>query len=426
MKQSLIVILISFFTFICSKNIKAANYYFSKDRSIGGYYYSDIYELNLEIGTAKLILPAENKILYPWVLSDQSKIFFRCNWKICVYDTKLEKVDTLSHLGYVERIDDVELVPEINEVYLNIIKAGAEADTVMRTLQNTNIILDKESYEFINKMGTFNTINSLLSRNGQIEYSLQENKMGIYFDAFKVRKSTMEAGIVFPILGHNNLNLNHAPKFYDSSNGYALVRYVSNDSAHFVICDPENKISVCDLTLLWKSCPYFNAYLSPDGDIVLDNVGNIYIYDGQTAELKQRINFTLSDNEDAHRLVLFLDDKLYYLPEDPAESDETSFDNIQSTDMSMVQSKSNLLSVIISDLDECCTKGWINNNGICNSLRKKLKNAKKHFENDKPETALNVLNAFSKELSAQKDKYINDRAWRILSLNVDLIIQSYK
>ena len=143
----------------------------------------------------------------------------------------------------------------------------------------------------------------------------------------------MEAGISFPIAGYDNLNLNNAPVYYNSSHGYALVDYLSNDTLHYVICDPENKTSICDLTLPWKSCPYFDAYLSPNGDIVLDNIGNIYIYDGRTAELKQRAKFTPPANNNDDPIVLFLDGKLYYLPEDPRKTDATSFDNIQTSDI---------------------------------------------------------------------------------------------
>ena len=88
----------------------SANYYFSKDRKVDGYYYSDVYELNLETGNVRIIFPADNKILYPFVLSDQSKIFFRCNWKLCVYDTEQGIIDTISHLGNIERIDNVHFM----------------------------------------------------------------------------------------------------------------------------------------------------------------------------------------------------------------------------------------------------------------------------------------------------------------------------
>jgi len=421
MNQIKFNVLILLSVFIFTIDVSATDYYFSKDRKIQGYYYADIYVLSLETGAVRLILPAENEILYPFVLSDQSKIFFRGNWKICVYDTKNETVDTLSNLGYIERIDNVKLIPAINEVFLDIIDANASVDMELQNLDNTLISINKDSYAFVDTISTFGIVNSLLSINAEKIFILQDSLTGIYFEGSNFKSGPFIYDI-FAIKGYENLDLNLPPKFYDKSNGYALVRYVSNDSAHFVVCDPENKVGVTDLTIDWESCPYFDAYLSPDGDIVLDNVGNVYIYDGKTAKLKQRIKFTPRPAKDVGPLVLFLNNILYYLPEDPRKSDATSFDNIQSTDLHIVQSQSDLLSVMLDDLDSCCEKGWIENQGICNSLRKKLENAVKHFEKDQTKQAMNVLNAFKNELDAQKDKHVNNKAWTILSFNVEQII----
>lgn len=66
--------------------------------------------------------------------------------------------------------------------------------------------------------------------------------------------------------------------------------------------------------------------------------------------------------------------------------------------------------------------GWIDNQGIMNSLDKKLEHAKAKLQNGQNNTAKNELNALLNELNAQKGKHVNDSAYAVLKANVDYLI----
>jgi hypothetical protein len=61
-------------------------------------------------------------------------------------------------------------------------------------------------------------------------------------------------------------------------------------------------------------------------------------------------------------------------------------------------------------IDQLCALGWIDNNGICNSLRVKAT------------AAAGPLNALRNELSAQRGKHVSEEAYTILSQNVAYLV----
>ncbi|MDZ7262124.1 MAG: hypothetical protein ONB05_08475, partial [candidate division KSB1 bacterium] len=67
--------------------------------------------------------------------------------------------------------------------------------------------------------------------------------------------------------------------------------------------------------------------------------------------------------------------------------------------------------------------GWIDNQGIANSLDAKLDNAKKQLEKGKTKTAINVLQAFVNEVEAQKDKHLTSEAYALLKYNAEYLIK---
>ena len=79
-------ILISLSVLITILKASDPYYYYSNYRDMGGYLSYNIYGIDLKTGQKDLVIHAEDNIGYPFVLSDHSKIIFRCrNW-ICVYN----------------------------------------------------------------------------------------------------------------------------------------------------------------------------------------------------------------------------------------------------------------------------------------------------------------------------------------------------
>jgi hypothetical protein len=78
----------------------------------------------------------------------------------------------------------------------------------------------------------------------------------------------------------------------------------------------------------------------------------------------------------------------------------------------------NALGLVSADLDQVCKLGWIDNQGVCNSLSVKLQNAQKSLGTP---AAKNLLQAFLNELSAQNGKHVNANAYALLSTNVSYI-----
>ncbi len=81
------------------------------------------------------------------------------------------------------------------------------------------------------------------------------------------------------------------------------------------------------------------------------------------------------------------------------------------------------LDTIISYKHQAFDLGWIDNQGIVNSLDVKLDNAKQHLEKGQTTPAINDLQAFVNELEAQKDKHVSSEAYALLKYNAEYLIQ---
>jgi hypothetical protein len=84
-------------------------------------------------------------------------------------------------------------------------------------------------------------------------------------------------------------------------------------------------------------------------------------------------------------------------------------------------------STFIDSLDSyqhrsCEELGWITNQGICNSLRVKLRNVRRHLERDKPKQARNVLRAFINQVEAQRGKHITEEGYALLYFNAEYLM----
>src|SRR6056297_1956435 len=119
------------------------------------YYYSDftldknyiVYSIDLNTGERDILFDTDDQIRYPVVLSDQSKIFFKADKKMCVYDTKSQSIDTLFNLGKIDKICDIHLVDSTDKIYLSYIEEGAQLiSKKYRYFEHTNLIIDKSTY----------------------------------------------------------------------------------------------------------------------------------------------------------------------------------------------------------------------------------------------------------------------------------------
>lgn len=425
MKMKLTLTLIVFLTVL---NMAYASdyqtYYYYKYKDIGEYLSYEVYGVNLVTGEKNIVIQVKKGIGHPFILSDHSKIFFKCKNKICVYNHQTTSIDTLLHLGAIEELSYVFLVASTDEIHLSFIKKDAKVvNRMYHERERTHIAIDKDTYIRIQGITSYSTVKSLISRDGKKILQLVESKDGIYFKRRNIKSAPFTAN-TFAIDGYENVKMKYNPYFIDARNGYAFIGYLSekDNKGHLVLCDPENKIALSQIVLPVGVPPYEKC-LTPDGDMVFQDGGNIYIYDKNTAELKQRLKFQTSDDPDAESIIFMLGDSLYFFPEDPKESDATHFNNIGHADLTEVQSNSSLTEMMTTDLDDAYQKGWIDNKGIYNSLSKKLEHAQKQLDKGKTKQALNQLNAFLNQLEAQKGKHVNEEAYNLLHFNVEALIE---
>lgn len=78
------------------------------------------------------------------------------------------------------------------------------------------------------------------------------------------------------------------------------------------------------------------------------------------------------------------------------------------------------ISIVLDELTQACSLGWIGNPGVCNSLSVKLQHAQTSVGTP---AGKNVLQAFLNELSAQNGKHVTANAYALLSTNVIYIVR---
>ena len=69
-------------------------YYYYQNIKIDQDFFFEIYGINLETGEKKVVIPAKYKIGHPFILSDHSKILFKSQFDICVYNSTSISIDT--------------------------------------------------------------------------------------------------------------------------------------------------------------------------------------------------------------------------------------------------------------------------------------------------------------------------------------------
>ncbi len=88
-----------------------------------------------------------------------------------------------------------------------------------------------------------------------------------------------------------------------------------------------------------------------------------------------------------------------------------------------VFSSTAFVDTLISYKHQAFSFGWIDNQGILNSLDQKLENTRKELRKGKKQTAINELRAFLNEVEVQKDKHLTSEAYALLKFNAEYLIQ---
>lgn len=81
------------------------------------------------------------------------------------------------------------------------------------------------------------------------------------------------------------------------------------------------------------------------------------------------------------------------------------------------------LGTLISYKHQAYELGWIDNQGIVNSLNKKLEHAKEQLDKGKTKQAINHLNTFINEVNAQEGKHLSSEAYALLKYNAEYLIE---
>lgn len=77
---------------------------------------------------------------------------------------------------------------------------------------------------------------------------------------------------------------------------------------------------------------------------------------------------------------------------------------------------------LMAQKEQALHLGWIDNQGVANSLNKKLAHAKRRVNEGMIIPAINILHALIHELQAQQGKHVNDNAFALLKANVEFLI----
>lgn len=81
-----------------------------------------------------------------------------------------------------------------------------------------------------------------------------------------------------------------------------------------------------------------------------------------------------------------------------------------------------LIDRVVTLKEQAFQLRWIDNQGVANSLNKKLSVAKVRIQTGQKAAGINVLHAVIHELQAQQGKHVNDNAFYLLKANAEFLI----
>ncbi len=417
-------ILVISFVFLANF-IYAQSYYYNDTLTVDsrGNKINDVIAIDLNSGEKSIFL---EDIGYAYILSEINKMVFMSipEYELCVYDLNQNKIDTLKYLGRIEQTFQIHTVPPNNDIYMEIVKYGAKlVGNEDPWPEMTNILVDKNTYSIIDSSCYYYKIKDcVLSRDGYQRYELLKNKDGIQFSIRSTETDIIETNEII-IAGYQDLQIYRDVGLAGSLNGYAFLSYFTRDEhsnliSNYVLCDPE--IEVCRSHLAWKwSNGPFGKDVSHTGDMIFHREENLYIFDGQTALLKQRIKVPVSTSPNAKSKTFILGDVLYYFPEDPEKSDMTIFDNIQHVDLTKTQSDTALINMIIDDVNESYQKGWITNQSTMDKYVNYFENTKTYLEQNNNSAAISTLNSVLQDLEQDNGTTLTSEAYALLKYNTE-------
>lgn len=383
-----------------------------------------IYRLNLKNGLSKEVIPNLGRAAQFFITPDQSRFIIEDRGR--VYAMELDNLNEKNNLYYHQTSEDWVLHfldgPKTNRLYLMI--GDIEDNPKM------SIVYNRQTYEILDTLYNLYSLNNLpfLSKNETKIYKLIPDTNGINFKVIGNTGETINEKMQCSNLGPFIFKT----RLVYSKYGFGLVVFgyqMGHEYKYYVVCDPDQERIYEPIHFPWRS----NGYLMCDGRYVIFEEeqfiddddpntpvmyrpGNFYIFDAQTGKLRKRLKLPPEGEIllfDTHPSQMF-----YYQPEAPQEP--------ISVDVTQEQPDTDLIDMLISDVNTAYEKGWIDNRGIANSLDKKLENAKKQLEKGKTNTAVSILNAFVNEVEAQKDKHLTSEAYALLKYNAEYLLTKLK
>lgn len=83
---------------------------------------------------------------------------------------------------------------------------------------------------------------------------------------------------------------------------------------------------------------------------------------------------------------------------------------------------SSFIDTLVSYKHQALSLGWIDNQGVANSLDSKLENARSKLDAGDSTAARNLLDAFLNEVEAQNGKHLTNEAYVVLKYNAKYLI----
>ncbi len=394
-----------------------------------------VYSIDLVTGQKEILFSGNDKIYGITLISpDQSRIFFKRQSMICVYNTETQTIDTLSELGKIESLFGIALVPQTNEIYLSYIKEGAKViDIENQELEVTYLSLDKNTYVLIDTIFFYSNYNTVLSRDGDKVYELLKRTDGIYFKSVDTRTSERDS---FAIAGFDNLQLSYPPRFIAAKNGYVFANYyiANRRLAHYVVLDPEEGKSIFygQNIKTFGLTPY-PVSLTKNGDMIWQDRDDFYVLSHETGKLRKRLKFHFNEPTTApHVLImtqkaklLILEDTLYYFPKNPLHKDYHDLSNFEigSGNVNEDQTDLELLDMLVEDPNELYQKGWILDEPTRDKYDTLLSNAKTYLTQVDTASTRTELEKVITECSKDSLTNMSIEAYALLHFNSKAILE---
>ncbi len=426
--------------FFLSGNTFSQPYYFSPkfftDRSDTSYdvLYSgaDIYRVDLTTGEIKLFL--YNIPKYTGIIEDPTGQWVYINYYgdsglriVNINDTTkfFDAVSSDEYAGEIDGYAGVIYLPLKNRFYVTWLIP----DTITGSGDiSKTTIYDATTFKKIGDIDFGFSFADMVSPDNEYIYQYAADSSGnevLY--KFSTITNTVVSSTPFPNAGPTTENkaivAGNMSKFVFEWQPSGISSILENYYSAYDVITEKNLPSIL---FPWKA----NAYLSADGNYITLNMwnwinvdtsagtgeqffpGTVYIFDASTGQLTQRL--TLPSGGKILTFDSYPHNFYYY--------NDSTHQAITISDTTTMTVES-LLDMLITSKEQAAAKGWIDNQGIANSLDSKLDNAKKRLAAGDTTAAKNILNAFVNEVEAQNGKHLTSEAYTLLKYNAEYLIE---